>query len=67
MGIEKNKRFYFIYNKDVHKLSDAQLGEEKHEADIYMGIFKRVGDKLNLFERHRVRQIYLEIKKREQF
>jgi len=65
MAIEKGKRFYFIYNKDVHKLSDVQLGEEKHEANIYMGIFRRVGDKLNIIERHRIRQIYQETKKRE--
>ena len=63
----KGKRFFFIYNKDVKRLSNWELEHEKHEADIYMGIFKRVGDKLNLFERHRLRQIYQEIKKREQF
>ena len=66
-GMGKNsgeKRFYFVHNSKVEILSDDALVEEKHEADIYVAIFRRVKDKLNCAERNRVNQINREIKKR---
>jgi len=58
------KRFHFVHNGKVEVLSDEALVEEKHEADIYVAIFRRVKDKLNCDERYRVNQINREIKKR---
>jgi len=58
------KRFYFVHNNKVEILSDNALKEEKYEADIYVAIFRRVKDKLNCDEKHRVIQINREIKKR---
>tara|TARA_R100000808_G_scaffold5203_1_gene15971 strand:- start:3671 stop:3886 length:216 start_codon:yes stop_codon:yes gene_type:complete len=60
----EEKRFYFVHNSKVEILSDDALVEEKHEADIYVAIFRRVKDKLNCAERNRVNQINREIKKR---
>ena len=58
------KRFYFVYNNKVELLSDDALKEEKYEADIYVAITRRVHDKLNSDERHRVSNINKEIRKR---
>ena len=58
------KRFHFVHNSKVEILSDEALIEEKHEADIYVAIFRRVKDKLNSAERYRISQINREIRKR---
>ena len=59
-----DKRFHFVHKNKPEKLSDQQLTEEKHEADIYVGIFRRVRDKLNCDERHRILSINREFRKR---
>jgi|TARA_R110000824_G_scaffold13661_1_gene59168 hypothetical protein len=58
-------RFHFIYKDKPEKLSDEQLREEKYEADIYIAIFRRVKDKLNCDERHRILSVNREFRKRK--
>jgi len=57
-------RFHFVYKDKPEKLSDQQLREEKHESDIYIAIFRRVRDKLNCAERHRILSVNREFRKR---
>jgi|TARA_Y100001951_G_C11125995_1_gene175518 hypothetical protein len=58
-------RFHFVYKDKPEKLNDQQLTEEKHEADIYVAIFRRIKDKLNCGERHRILSVNREFRKRK--